>query len=204
MISIETRHRINDMKDNFSLLKTKLAEFSSIPEESWQQFTSHLKIEKFKKGDHLVRAGDQAHTLYFVESGLARSYFIDQKGKEFIKAFFKNGDVAGPYAEMLLGESTLIFIEALEDLTVVALDFHILQKLYSQSLWFSEIGRKICEHYFITKEKRIFEFLHFSATERYERFVKENPDLINRLPQYQIAAFLGISPVSLSRLLKQK
>lgn len=191
------------MSDRFLLLKTMLAQFSTIPEEIWNEFISHLKIEKFKKGDHLVRAGDHAHTLYFVDSGLARSYFIDKKGKEFIKAFFKNGDIAGPYAEMLLGEATLIFIEALEDLTVVSVDFHTLQKLYAKNIWFSEIGRKICEQYFITKEKRIFEFLHFSATERYEHFVKENPELINRLPQYQIAAFLGISPVSLSRLLKK-
>lgn len=192
------------MSEKFLSLKKKLAEISTVPEDSWNEFTSHLKIEHFKKGENLVQAGDRAHTLYFIESGLARSYFIDQNGKEFIKAFFSQGDVAGPYTEMLMNEPTLIFIEALEDTTVIALDFYILQKLYSTNIWFSEIGRKICEQYFITKEQRIFEFLHYSATERYHHFIKKNADLIKRLPQYQIAAYLGISPVSLSRLLKQK
>lgn len=192
------------MSQKFLSLKNKLAEISTIPEESWQELISHLKTQKFRKGENLVNAGDRAHTLYFLESGLARSYFIDQKGKEFIKAFFTQGDVAGPYTEMLMNEPTLIFIEALEDTDVIALDFHVLQKLYSKNIWFSEIGRKICEQYFITKEQRIFEFLHYSAAERYQHFIRKNAELIKRLPQYQIAAYLGISPVSLSRLLKGK
>ncbi len=191
------------MTQDFSAFKKKLTEYSSIPEDCWLEFASHLKVEEYKKGEHLVRAGDRPRTLYFIEKGFVRSYFVDPDGKEFIKAFFKDGEVAGPYTEMLLNEATQVSIEALEDLRVFSFDFFVLQKLYTKNIWFSEIGRKICEQYIIVKEQRIFEFLHFDAAERYKRFIADNPELIKRLPQYQIAAYLGISPVSLSRLLKK-
>ena len=84
---------------------------------------------------------------------------------------------------------------------MLAVPFKEIQKLYQRHPCWNELGRKIAENFFIVKEQREYEFLLLDAKARYLNFIHDYADLTERIPQYHIAAYLGITPVSLSRVI---
>jgi CRP-like cAMP-binding protein len=138
--------------------------------------------------------------MYLIVKGLTRSYFIDPKGNEFNKIFLAELDIASAYVELLNNIPSRLNIQALEETHVLVLKFKDVQKLYERHPCWNEVGRKIAENFFMVKEQREYEFLLLEARERYQNFLKTYSHLTERIPQYHIAAYLGITPVSLSRL----
>lgn len=174
-----------------------------IPESEWEFVESHFVNFKYSKGDHLVRSGDDTEYIYFIESGLARTYFIDKQGTEFNKIFLAENDIASAYVELLNGTKARINIQALEDMNTYAFKFSKVDLLYKRHECWNELGRKIAENFFKVKEQREYEFLLLDAQERYEIFKSSYGHLMNRVPQYHISAYLGITPVSLSRIVRK-
>jgi CRP-like cAMP-binding protein len=185
-------------------LKDLLNSLSAVPEQQWQRFQGLIHEQVFKKGDHFVAFGDAAADIAFVRRGLMRKYFLTEEGAEFIKGFAWEGQFAAPYVSLLLGQRSHMSIEALEETTLWVLKYSDLQALFREHPCWQEIGRKVAEVGFIEREKREFEFLTLSASDRYERFCQDYPFLLGRLAQYHIASYLGITPVALSRIVNQK
>lgn len=171
-----------------------------IPEAEWRRFEGLLRPARLSKGDFFIRPGDPARTFALVLSGLLRFYYIDRTGKEATKAFRGAYELAAAYPEMLLGIASRSHVEALEDCELLVGRYEDLKGLYRRHACWLEVGRLSAEQYFIAKERREFEFLQQSAAERYQAFLREQPVLAARLPQYQIASYLGITPVALSRI----
>jgi CRP-like cAMP-binding protein len=94
-------------------------------------------------------------------------------------------------------------IEALEDCDLLVGRYEDLRALYRRHPGWQAAGRLIAEQHFIAKERREYEFLQQSASERYLAFRNERPDLAGRLAQYQVASYLGITPVALSRIVRR-
>jgi CRP-like cAMP-binding protein len=157
----------------------------------------------FNKGDHLIRSGEEAKRVYIIVNGLVRIYCMDHSGKEYTRAFRCEGELAAPFGEILRGVPSVVNIESMENTTVLSLDHDVLEKLYLKSNSWNTIGRKIAETHFIIKEKREFELILQSAQERYEHFLEDYGHIKDRISQYHIASYLGISPVSLSRILNK-
>lgn len=176
--------------------------YTQIPESEWTFMESHAQERKVKKGEIILKPGDSADTFCLIISGFMRMYYIDQKGNEYTKTFRSKYDIASPYAEMLQNIPSRIYIDALEDSTILFFKYKDFVKLYDRHICWNILGRKFAEKYFIVKEHREYEFLLLSAKERYECFCKDYQHLMHKIPQYQIASYLGITPVSLSRLLK--
>ncbi|MDA9793404.1 Crp/Fnr family transcriptional regulator [Bacteriovoracaceae bacterium] len=187
---------------------TELYEFFNniqhIPVLEWEHLISCTHEKNIRKGELILRAGDAADSFNLIISGFMRMFYIDPKGREYTKSFRNKFDVASPYAEMLQSIPSRIYIDALEDSKVLSLKYTEFVKLYDRHECWNTIGRKFAEKYFILKEHREYEFLLLTAKERYDCFCKDYADIIDKIPQYQIASFLGITPVSLSRILKDK
>lgn len=177
--------------------------YTPIPEEEWLYLESITHERKVPKGEIILKAGDPATTFCFIKEGFMRMYYIDKAGNEFTKTFRDKFDIASPYAEMLQGINSRIYIQALEDSVIVTLKYQEFIDLFQRNVCWNNIGRKFAEKFFVVKERREWELLTLDAKERYEIFLEEYPGYSQKIPQFHIASYLGITPVSLSRIVKQ-
>jgi CRP-like cAMP-binding protein len=187
----------------FLAFKSKIRSLVNIPDDEWIHVESLLTPQNFKKGEHIIRAGEKTDSMYIILKGLTRSYFIDQDGKEFNKIFLAENDIASAYVELLNNIPSRLNIEALEDTSCMVTKFKDIQALYQRHPCWNQLGRIIAENFFVLKEKREYEFLLLDAEKRYQNFLAEYSHILGRIPQYQIAAYLGITPVSLSRIINK-
>ncbi|MEM6645604.1 MAG: Crp/Fnr family transcriptional regulator [Bacteroidota bacterium] len=144
--------------------------------------------------------GTMQHELVFVCDGLLRFYYPAAEGKQANKAFITANTFAGAYAASALGTPVLYGVQALEPTRLLAADFAAVRALYDAHPSLDRFGRRLAEWMLMRKEARSRSLLQRNATERYRQFVADHPDLVQRVPQYHIASYLGITEVTLSRL----
>ena len=181
-----------------------LLSFWNIPEPSLEILLNLFTPRHFKKNDFYARAGDQAKKLGFLEEGIMRAYYQNDKGEEFNKLFFTNPAIVGPYSALITGETNKINIQWLTDGTLLEANFQDIIDLYTAHRSIESLNRKIAEDFFVKKEKREMSLVMFDAAERYAVFQKEFPELENSIAQYHIASYLGVTPTQLSRIRAKK
>ena len=186
--------------ENFKRIVDQIA---SVPESEWELFVRHLSVRTFVKNDYLVRVGDVAHNFYFINKGLVRFFYCTEDGKEFNKHFAMENGFAGSFHSLILQEPCGFFIQALEKTETIVLPNRVLNEFYDRHACWERIGRKNAELLVLIKEAREKELLLDSLEVRYQRFLKEFPGLVDRIPQYHIASFLGVTDVALSRIRKK-
>ncbi len=193
------------MKPNQGLEQFRHAgeKLAVIPQEEWEAFVQRLSERTFEKNDYLVRAGDVANNLYFIVRGLARFFYSTEDGKEFNKHFAMENGYATSFHSLVLGEPCGYFIQALERTETIVLPNHVLNEFYDRHPCWERLGRRNAENLALFKEMREKEFLLDSLETRYRRFLKEYPGVADRIPQYHIASYLGVTDVALSRLRKK-
>ncbi len=155
------------------------------------------------QNDFWVRAGDIPQTIGFVVSGILRLYCADANGHEFTKSFCSENSFVAAYSALLLKQPSHLFIQALEDTTLLVADYSTYRSLSESNLSLQQLNCRIAESLFIKKERREATLLLDDAKTRYLNFLQEYPGLEMRLKQYHIASYLGITPVSLSRVRAQ-
>jgi len=172
---------------------------SKLNYEEQVAFDSIIAKREIKKGDFLIKENTIADKIFFIERGACRSYFI-KDGEDITDFFFFDGDFASDFASFYSGNPSLLNLSCIEDTVVLEMKKNDLEKLYSQSITFSEIGRLTAEFSFILVEERM-RLLHTESLEvRYNWMIKNFPLVFQRVPQYYIASFLGVKPQSLSRI----
>lgn len=187
-----------------SALRTFLATFASIPDKEWATLRPHLTYCDLQAEEYFVRVGDRGHAIGFVLKGVLRKFYQTEDGKEYIKDFSPEQRLVTPYSALLQDQPSRLAIQALEDTRLLIIPYKQFTALYGRHECWQELGRRIAEGLFIEREQREWELLLFSAKERYELFVKRYPNLLKRVSQYNIASYLGVSAVSLSRLIGKK
>lgn len=145
------------------------------------------------KGQIVQHQGDVHSKVYYVTSGLLRSYTIDKNGKEHIFMFAPEGWVIADSNPPDVACD--LFIDALEDSTVSILDKNSEQIHHDDAKLLKRIS---------TLQKRIIMLLSSSAIERYDYFLETYPNITQRVPQKMIASFIGITPQALSTLRKDR
>lgn len=160
-----------------------------------EQFT----MDKFDKKQMILKAGDFSDTVYFVYKGLVRIYYVKEE-KEITNWFIKENMMFAATYSILTGEANYSNYETLEDTYVLKLKYSVLESFYAKYHSVEHLGRKIIEAYYGAFMKKTFDVLFLSAEERYSLFLKDNSDLLNRVPLRYIASYLGITQETLSRL----
>lgn len=155
------------------------------------------------RGAYLFRQGDADSRLYMVRRGLLKAYYLSEEGKENIKSFLLPGDTIGSLMAGYGGEACTFNLVCLEPSHLTVLDF---SALYQASRTDPEISAEIVDfllRFGMKKENREYELLCLTAEERYKRLLKNTPELLDQVTQNEIARYLGVTPVGLSRIKKR-
>jgi CRP-like cAMP-binding protein len=178
-------------------------QWAKIPIEQWMVFEEKLVEKSLNKGDYLLQAGDSALEFGIILIGIFRLYYTDKNGKEQIKSFRRTGELIGAYSEMLLKIPSRTYIQAMESSRVVMINNEDFLPFYGKHSCWLTLGRIVAEKHFLAKEQREFEFLQLDVMDRYKKFCEDQGELLGKVPQHQIASYLGITPVALSRVLSK-
>ncbi|SHM73987.1 Crp/Fnr family transcriptional regulator [Gracilibacillus kekensis] len=185
---------------NHQAIFKSFSQLTDIPELEWHYLKSKIKWHSVRKGDLLVQAGEVSDRIYFCHSGVFRMFYLKEDGDEFNKSFVQEGQFFTSYSSVISSIPSYFAIQALENAVVASFTYKVLLQLYERHHCWEVVGRKLIEQLYIKKETRERQLLLHSAEERYHLFLEEFPGLEDRITQYHIASYLGISPVSLSRI----
>ena len=180
--------------------RAAIERISPLTEAAWHAVHARLSPRAVAAGEHLLRAGAIASRVCFLRQGLLREYYADAAGRESTRQFTSAGEFSGSLADLLSAAPAAVSIEALMPSTVVEADWLQLNLLAEQHPSLQKLLRRVAEQLYLRKTQREFEMLSLSATERYRRFAQRHPDLDARLHRHQVASYLGITAVHLSRI----
>jgi len=154
-------------------------------------------------GQHVFRQGDQDTSLYFVRAGLLKAYYLSADGKENIKSFILPGDHIGSLMASHAGKPCSFSLVCLKPCELTALPFATLHQAVRSDPEISAAAVDFLLSFAMKKEVREYELLCLSAEERYRRLMQNTPDLLKLVTQNEIARYLGVTPVGLSRIKKR-
>ncbi len=176
----------------------------------WTLLKSKLSILEYKKGDIIHSVGDVCTSLSFINSGLARAYAIGEDGKDYTWSIFfndKNSHMTNlfvvDYESFINQTESKLAIDVIEDCQVVTVDYKDIEQLYSKLKKGERFGRLMSQEAYSYLHNRAIERDLMSAKERFNNFMSKTPFLLDKVPQYHIASYLGITPQHLSRLKKE-
>jgi len=164
---------------------------------------SEAPVRCWEKGEHLLHAGERTDTAWFLSNGLTRLYALDVRGREHVKDFHMEGMLTGSHAAAVARRPSAWFVQALEPSVTVALDVPTLEALAGEYPEVQGFLRAVAERLFWRKEEREIRLLSLTARQHYLALRRASPTLLERVPQRHIAAYLGITESSLSRVVGQ-
>lgn len=176
----------------------------TLSEEEINYLTSFLKIKKLKKKQLLVQPGFVCTHKSYVVKGALRAYLVDNQGKEHTLAFAIEDWWISDYSSLIYQEPATLFVEALEDCTLIQISYE------AEQIWLKEVPqlekfeRIITQRALAFQQKRLLTNFTKTAEERYDEFVKKYPAIVNRVPQYALASYLGFSTEYLSKIRNRK
>jgi len=174
----------------------------SLSDNDWQMISQKFEPIEVPKRTQLTKEGQVATSIYFIIKGILRIFYT-KEDVEITGFIFSEGLFASCYESFLLQTKSNQTLEALEDCVLLTIDYNTLQALYKEVPALHVIGRVVAEQRFINGQRILSSHLLDSPEERYRQFADQYPGLLQRVPQHIIASYLGITPVSLSRIRKR-
>jgi CRP-like cAMP-binding protein len=181
------------------ILRKYVTGYVAFSDEEFNRLGGMLEIRNFDKRQQLVRVGEVENYLNFLVKGLARMYFC--KGKtEVIMHLAKEHEMISSTASFLSMAPSTYFVETLEPSVFLSISRQRLEQLYQESPRMERLGRLLTTHFFLLKEEWELENMRLSARDRFLRFVRNNQELVQRVPQKYLASYLNMKPETFSRL----
>lgn len=183
---------------------TKIRTYGDLSAKAERSWAALLKPAHYKRDEPFIRAGDVPTNCAFVVEGLLYQHYVGRNGGMVIKYFFPENRIAASLSATLQHQPSRFSITAIEDTTVLEYDmaqFRALTRTHPDIAAF--YIHYMERHWIIEKEPEEIAFRHDDAMRRYLNFIHREPELHKRLRQHHIAAWLGITPESLSRLRKK-
>lgn len=180
-----------------------ISKIDNIPKSSLDKFLALISLKKFKKGDVIAKTGEIPKELYILKKGVIRSFYIDEKAKEYIRHIFTPLRATGALGSLIVNKPSRLTYDCLSDCEAYALNYKEFKALSVKDIGVSNLYSAALEIVFLTLESKVFDLSVLNATERYLKLKKQIPDIENLIPQYHIASYLNITPVQLSRIRKE-
>jgi CRP-like cAMP-binding protein len=188
------------MDQTYLPLRKHIKQFIRISDEDWALIEPHLAERSIRKHDFMIREGSIGRELGYILEGEMR-HFYTHAGEEKTTYFYFENSLVGPYHSCITGLPSRLSIEALSDTRLIVFPYSALKKLFAENQTWNTFGRLLAEYLGIGLEDRMVGLLTLSPEERYIDLLKSNKKkIIERIPQHLIANYLGITPVSLSRI----
>ncbi len=170
-----------------------------LPEADWQRAWPLFRAATVAKGACILQPGQVCRYLSFVNQGLLRSYLLND-GKEHVRQFLPENGFAVDIGSFLTQTPSPFFIEALEDSVLLQISLSDMDALCEGSFPFMKLAKKLADQSAINLIRRSVSLLVDDATKRYEELLRDRPQIVQRVPQYMIASYLGMTPETLSRI----
>jgi CRP-like cAMP-binding protein len=163
----------------------------------------HFVFKKLRKRQYLLQEGEIIQFESYVIKGCLRTYEVDASGQEHVLQFAVEDWWTGDLLSFLSATPSRLNIDCLDDCEVLVITKESLEKLYAAVPKLERYFRILIQRAYIASQYRLLSTIGKSAVERYEEFLEKYPAIEQRVPNHQIASFLGITPESLSRIRKQ-
>ena len=164
---------------------------------------SVLIFKELKKKEFLIEPGGTATSMNFIVQGAMRSYYLDEKAQEHTLQLGIEEWWINDLYSYLSGKQSRMYVQALEKTILIQLPRIELEKLYIEEPEISNFFRIKIQNAYITVQERVINSMSDDAYERYDNFRKSYRDIEQRVPQYIIASYLGVTPEFLSYLRKK-
>jgi len=192
------------MTDKNEIVSQHLKNFAALTDKDIAESQPFWKARKINKGDFFNMQRMVCNDLGLVVKGIFRIYYHDPKTEEDKNLFFfSENQFVVSFRSFISQSPCWYFIEAMEDSEIVFISYRDLNALYEANPGWAKFGRLLAELFFAYAQSRTEEFMFFSHEERYLRLLEEHPNIVDRIPAYHIASFLGITNPSLSRIRKR-
>jgi CRP-like cAMP-binding protein len=175
-----------------------------ISEDEYQSFLALTYTQSFKKNEIISRPDTVPNEVYFILKGIIRVLITDHEGQEHTIHFALENQFIADYANFILRQPATYSLMALENTETIVLPRSAIDWGYQHLKEGQKMGRLIAEYYFIYQDDRIKNMYARTPKERYDNISAVFPNIHNRVPQHMIASYLGITPVHLSRLKKER
>lgn len=182
------------------ILKNHLAKTISLTDQEFDYFYSHFKPYSFKKGQVIISKGDRVECEYFVLDGCLKTFYINQDQKMFILQFAMSTWWASDFNSLYNGEEATVNLDCVTDAEVLCLSSEDRERLCREIYALEYFFRWRSNRGFVASQKRLLSFMNNDAKTRYEELLAMYPQLYHVVPKQLIAAYLGVSRETLSRL----
>jgi len=192
------------MPDTITLVKIEafIRQFIEPNEEEWKAFADILQQKTLKKKDMLLESGQICNFIGFVNSGVIREYAF-QNGKESTVDFVAENQFIVDFPSFIRGTPSRQYLEALTDVDMLIFKKDALNAIFDKYKIWERFGRLIVEQVFCTMEEKRKNIISTTHEEQYRNFASAYPNVVQQVPQYYIASYLGLTPEHLSRIRKK-
>ncbi|MGF1586115.1 MAG: Crp/Fnr family transcriptional regulator [Bacteroidales bacterium] len=186
----------------YDLLILRIKDYIFLNKKEVELVKNLFKEEHFKKNEVILREGDVCRKLYFVADGIVRFSQISN-GEERTFVFRPEGAFCNDLESFLKKTPSQNSISAIGPTTVLSITYDNLQVFYNQTTFGDRFGRLAIEHIFVMVVHHLTTFYSENPEQRYVRFANNHGDLLQRIPQYYIASYVGVTPQALCRIKKK-
>ena len=175
---------------------------AAIPElrDYWPEVKDLFNFRRIPAKTTLLEEGDISEYLYIVSKGCLRLYVIKENGREVTAQFFFENQMVASMESAFTGRPGRMYLESIEESEVVIVRLSDFKKITERFPGMEKFLINFLQQRLLYYTDLYTSFILNSPEERYERLLKDNPEMIERVPHHYIASYLGITPVSLSRI----
>jgi CRP-like cAMP-binding protein len=188
---------------NAQLLLSYINQLTPLTKEEEEIILSKFRLRKFLKGQFVVQNGDVCQYENFVVSGCLKTFYIDENGQEHVISFAVENWWTADLGSFITQTPAELNVQCLENSQLAQIHYNELQKLYLEIPKMERFFRLIIQNAFVAAQKRTISNFSLSARERYLQFRQRYPNIEQRVPQYLIASYLGITKEFLSKIRSQ-
>jgi CRP-like cAMP-binding protein len=185
--------------------RKQLEMFIVFNEEEWKLFKCHLQLVTLEKKAYFVEAGDVCQRVGLIVKGAVRLFQV-KDGAEITNYFCLDNEFVSSYKSFLKQEPSQTYVQAMESTLLVTFTHQGVQQLLANPVTaykMERFGRMIAEYLICCYEDRVLSFVTQTPEERYAQLLNCNSEIFRRIPQHYLANYLGVTPVSLSRIRKR-
>ena len=188
---------------NIKPLLNYIAQYVTLTNKEEDFLTSRLSSRKYLKGQYILQQGDISQTECFIISGCTKMFYLDDKGQEHIIMFSVEDWWTSDLGSFISQTPSDFNVQCLENTEIIQFSYDNIEELFSEIPKLERFFRKIIEKAFVASQKRIIRNFSLTAKERYLIFKENYPKIEQRIPQYMIASYLGITKEFLSKIKSQ-
>lgn len=185
--------------ENFNFINS----IYTLTEDNFELLFGYSKERQLKPKTILVELGEKPDTVYLLVKGVVRSFYILENGKEITKTLFSDMELCSSLTALIKGEPSDLIYETLTDCVILEISYSKFRELCNENTEILKLYTSYLEKIYSHNEEKHLEVLSKDAKERYLGLRERIPNIDNLVPQYQIAGYLNITPVQLSRIRSQ-